>query len=105
MRLLLTEDDQEAARLLAKGLREEGWVVDIAHSGDAGDEMASVNTYDAIVLDWMLPDRDGVPVCRSLRASGLQAPILVLTARDGIEDRVLGLNGGTDGYRLGPPPR
>jgi DNA-binding response OmpR family regulator len=53
----------------------------------------------------MLPDRDGVAVCRSLRASGLEAPILELTARDGIEDRVLGLNGGTDGYRLGPPSR
>src|SRR5438128_1701026 len=102
MRLLLIEDDQEAARLLAKGLREEGWVVDIAHSGDAGDQMASVNTYDAIVLDWMLPDRDGVAVCRSLRARGLQAPILMLTARDGIEDRVLGLNAGTDDYLTKP---
>jgi DNA-binding response OmpR family regulator len=67
--------------------------------------MASVNTYDTIVLDWMLPARDGVAVCRSLRASGLEAPILELTARDGIEDHVLGLNGGTDGYRLGPPSR
>jgi DNA-binding response OmpR family regulator len=102
MRILLIEDDQEAARLLAKGLREEGWVVDIAHSGDAGDEMASVNAYDAIVLDWMLPDRDGVAVCRSLRASGLQAPILMLTARAGIEDRVLGLNAGADDYLTKP---
>jgi DNA-binding response OmpR family regulator len=102
MRLLIIEDDREAARLLAKGLREEGWAVDIAHSGDAGDEMASVNAYDAIVLDWMLPDRDGVAVCRSLRASGLQAPILMLTARDGIEDRVLGLNAGTDDYLTKP---
>ncbi len=57
MRILLIEDDQEAARLLAKGLREEGWVVDTAYSGESGDEMASVNTYDAIVLDWLLPDR------------------------------------------------
>ena len=64
--------------------------------------MASVNTYDAIVLDWMLPGRDGVAVCRSLRASGLQAPILMLTARDGIEDRVLGLNAGTDDYLTKP---
>jgi DNA-binding response OmpR family regulator len=102
MRLLIIEDDREAARLLAKGLREEGWAVDIAYSGDAGDEMASVNAYDAIVLDWMLPDRDGVAVCRSLRASGLQAPILMLTARDGIEDRVLGLNAGTDDYLTKP---
>jgi len=102
MRILLIEDDQEAARLLAKGLREEGWVVDIAHSGGVGDEMASVNTYDVIVIHSMLPDRDGVAVCRSLRASGLQAPILMLTARDGIEDRVLGLNAGTDDYLTKP---
>ena len=102
MRILLIEDDQEAALLLAKGLREEGWVVDIAHSGEAGDEMASVNTYDAIVLDWMLPDRDGVAVCRGLRQSGLQAPILILTARDAVEDRVLGLNAGADDYLTKP---
>ena len=74
MRILLIEDDQEAARLLAKGLREEGWVVDTAYSGESGDEMASVNTYDAIVLDWLLPDRDGIAVCRDLRSGGLQAP-------------------------------
>ena len=102
MRILLIEDDQEAALLLAKGLREEGWVVDVAHSGEAGDEMASVNTYDAIVLDWMLPDRDGVAVCRGLRQSGLQAPILILTARDAVEDRVLGLNAGADDYLTKP---
>jgi len=102
MRILLIEDDQEAARLLARGLREEGWIVDIALSGESGDEMASVNTYDAIVLDWMLPDRDGVTVCQSLRESGLQAPILILTARDAIEDRVLGLNAGADDYLTKP---
>ena len=102
MRILLIEDDQEAARLLARGLREEGWIVDIALSGESGDGMASVNTYDAIVLDWMLPDRDGVTVCQSLRESGLQAPILILTARDAIEDRVLGLNAGADDYLTKP---
>ena len=90
MRVLLIEDDREAARLLAKGLREEGWVVDIAHSGESGDEMASVNTYDAVVLDWLLPDRDGIAVCRGLRRAGLHVPILLLTARDAVEDRVHG---------------
>ena len=74
MRVLLIEDDREAARLLARGLREEGWVVDIAHSGESGDEMASVNTYDAIVLDWLLPDRDGIAVCRSLLRKELPRP-------------------------------
>ena len=102
MRILLIEDDQEAARLLARGLREEGWIVDIALSGESGDEMASVNIYDAIVLDWMLPDRDGIAVCQGLRESGLQAPILILTARDAIEDRVLGLNAGADDYLTKP---
>src|SRR5207253_5700136 len=102
MRILLIEDDKEAARLLARGLREEGWIVDIAFSGESGDEMASVNTYDAIVLDWMLPDRDGIAVCQSLRGSGLHVPILILTARDAIEDRVLGLNSGADDYLTKP---
>jgi DNA-binding response OmpR family regulator len=102
MRLLLIEDDQEAARLLARGLREEGWVVDVARSGESGDEMASVNTYDAIVLDWLLPDRDGVVICRDLRKRGVHVPILLLTARDAVEDRVLGLNAGADDYLTKP---
>jgi DNA-binding response OmpR family regulator len=102
MRILVIEDDQEAARLLAKGLREEGWVVDIAHTGESGDEMASVNTYDAIVLDWLLPDRDGIAVCRDLRAGGIQVPILMLTARDAVDDRVVGLNTGADDYLTKP---
>ena len=102
MRVLLIEDDQEAARLLAKGLREDGWVVDVAHTGESGDEMASVNSYDAIVLDWLLPDRDGLEVCRGLRRAGVHAPILLLTARDAVEDRVLGLNAGADDYLTKP---
>jgi DNA-binding response OmpR family regulator len=102
MRILVIEDDEEAARLLARGLREEGWVVDVAHTGTAGDEMATIDTYDAIVLDWMLPDHDGVAICRALRKSGVQAPILMLTARDAIEDRVIGLNAGADDYLTKP---
>jgi len=102
MRILVIEDDEEAARLLARGLREEGWVVDVAHTGAAGDEMATINTYDAIVLDWMLPDHDGVAICRALRKTGVQAPILMLTARDAIEDRVIGLNAGADDYLTKP---
>jgi len=77
-------------------------VVDVAHTGAAGDEMATINTYDAIVLDWMLPDHDGVAICRALRKSGVQAPILMLTARDAIEDRVIGLNAGADDYLTKP---
>jgi DNA-binding response OmpR family regulator len=102
MRVLIVEDDRKAAGLLAKGLREERFVVDIAYSGEAGDEMASVNDYDAIILDWLLPDREGVAVCRDLRSRGVSTPILMLTARDALEDRVRGLNIGADDYLTKP---
>ena len=78
--ILVIEDDRKAARLLAEGLQEERFVVDVAHSGEAGDEMASVNDYDVIVLDWVLPDRDGILVCRDLREREISTPILMLTA-------------------------
>src|SRR5215467_10365010 len=102
MRLLLVEDDRKAARLLTKGLSEEGFVVDVAHSGEQGDEMASVGTYDVIVLDWLLPGRDGLTVCRELRGRGTQTPILMLTARDEVTDRVAGLDTGADDYLTKP---
>jgi len=102
MRVLIVEDDRKAAGLLAKGLREELFTVDVAYSGEAGDEMATVNGYDAIILDWLLPDRDGVAVCRDLRARGVTTPILMLTARDALEDRVRGLNTGADDYLTKP---
>lgn len=102
MRILVIEDDRKAARLLAEGLQEERFVVDVAHSGEAGDEMASVNDYDVIVLDWVLPDRDGIIVCRDLRERGISTPILMLTARDSLEDRVTGLNTGADDYLTKP---
>jgi len=102
MRLLLIEDDAKAARLLAKGLREEGWVVDVAATGEAGEELAGVNVYDAILLDWMLPDTDGLQVCRGLRARHVATPILMLTARRGLDDRVVGLDTGADDYVTKP---
>jgi DNA-binding response OmpR family regulator len=102
LRLLLVDDDQKTARVLAKGLREERFVVDIAHTGAVGDEMATVNTYDVIVLDWILPDKDGLTVVRDLRARGVSTPILMLTARDALEDRVTGLNTGADDYLTKP---
>lgn len=102
MRLLLVEDDRKAARLLTKGLSEEGFVVDVAYSGEQGDEMASIGTYDVIVLDWLLPGRDGLTVCRELRDRGTQTPILMLTARDGVGDRVAGLDTGADDYLTKP---
>jgi len=102
MRILLVEDDQKAARLLARGFREEGFVVDVAGSAEEADELAFVTDYEVIILDWMLPGRDGLEFCRSLRKRGLQAPILMLTAKDAIENRVAGLNTGADDYLTKP---
>jgi two-component system copper resistance phosphate regulon response regulator CusR len=98
VRLLLVEDEPDAARLLARGLREHSYAVDVAADGEGACYQASLVDYDAIVLDVMLPDRDGFDVCRQLRAEGLAAPILMLTARDAVEDRVAGLDSGADDY-------
>jgi DNA-binding response OmpR family regulator len=102
MRLLLVEDDRKAARLLSRGLREEGFIVDAAETAAAGDELAGINDYDVIVLDWLLPDREGIVLCRDLRRQGVTTPILMLTARDALEDRVAGLNTGADDYLTKP---
>src|SRR3989442_12076645 len=102
MRVLLIEDDRKAARLLAKGLQEEGFVVDVAPTGEDGEEKATVNEYDLIVLDWLLPGKDGLAVCRALRARGSSTPILMLTARDSVADRVSGLRTGADDYLTKP---
>ena len=102
MRILLVEDDRKAARLLARGLQEEGFVVDVAITGEEGEEKATVNEYDVIVLDWLLPGKDGVAVCRALRAQEISTPILMLTARDSVADRVSGLRTGADDYLTKP---
>jgi DNA-binding response OmpR family regulator len=102
MRLLLIEDDKKAARVLARGLVEEGFVVDVAHSGEVGDELAASDRYDLIVLDWLLPRKDGLSVCRGLRRRGIRTPILMLTARDSLPDRVSGLDSGADDYLTKP---
>lgn len=102
MRLLIVEDEDKMRQLLAKGLREEGFAVDTAADGPQGEEMAAIQDYDLIVLDRMLPGKDGVTVCRDLRAQGVQAPILMLTALDAVADRVSGLNSGADDYLAKP---
>ncbi len=102
MRLLLVEDDASAARFLAKGLREASYAVDVAADGVAAATCCADNDYDAIVLDVMLPRKDGFTVCRELRAAGADVPILMLTARDAVEDRVEGLDAGADGYLVKP---
>ncbi|MBI3826217.1 MAG: response regulator transcription factor [Candidatus Rokubacteria bacterium] len=102
MRVLLIEDDRKAAKLLVKGLQEEGFVVDVALNGEEGDEQAAVNEYDVIVLDWLLPGKDGIAVCRALRARAISTPILMLTARDSLADRITGLSTGADDYLTKP---
>jgi DNA-binding response OmpR family regulator len=102
MRILLVEDDLKAARLLARGFEEEGFIVDLAGSAEDGDELAFVTDYDLIVLDWLLPGKDGLTLCRELRRRGTATPILMLTARDALGDRVAGLNTGADDYLTKP---
>lgn len=98
MRILLVEDEPSAARMLAKGLREEAYAVDSAGDGERALELAFVNDYDLVILDVMLPRKGGLEVCRELRASGSAVPVLMLTARDAVEDRVAGLDSGADDY-------
>jgi len=88
--------------MLSKGLREESYAVDVAADGDGALESAFVNDYDLIILDVMLPGRDGFEVCRELRATGVAAPVLMLTARDAVEDRIAGLDTGADDYLTKP---
>jgi two-component system copper resistance phosphate regulon response regulator CusR len=98
MRILLVEDEAVPAGLLAKGLREHAYVVDVAGDGHEALERALVNDYDVIVLDLMLPGIDGLEVCRRLRDRRVSTPILMLTARGGVEERVEGLDAGADDY-------
>jgi two-component system copper resistance phosphate regulon response regulator CusR len=102
MRILLVEDERDAARMLAKGLREHSHAVDVSYDGADALERASVNEYDLIVLDIMLPRRNGLEVCRELRQHGLAVPILMLTARDSVDARVTGLDAGADDYLTKP---
>jgi two-component system copper resistance phosphate regulon response regulator CusR len=102
VRILLVDDQSDAARVLAKGLREQSHAVDIALDGEAALYQASINDYDLLILDVMLPRASGIDVCRSLRESGSAVPVLMLTARDAVPDRVLGLDAGADDYLTKP---
>jgi two-component system OmpR family response regulator len=98
VRLLLVEDDEKLARAVARGLRHEGYAVDVAPDGDQALMLGAVWDYDAIVLDVMLPHRDGLAVCAELRERGCWAPVLMVTARTQVPDRVAGLDAGADDY-------
>ena len=102
MRVLVVEDEQRLARLLRRMLEEERYTVDEAHDGIDGEELAKSGEYDAIVLDVMLPGRSGTAVCENLRQNRVGTPILMLTARDTVEDRVNGLDAGADDYLVKP---
>jgi len=102
MRILLVEDQKESAEMLRQGLREQGFAVDVASDGEEADFKIAVNSYDLVVLDLMLPRKSGFQLCREWRAAGTQIPVLVLSARDAIEDRVRGLDLGADDYMVKP---
>ena len=102
MRILLVEDEPSAAHFIAKGLREARHAVDVATDGRVAAEQCQQNDYDAVILDVMLPGKDGLTVCRELRAAGSDVPVLMLTARDAVEARVEGLDAGADDYLTKP---
>jgi DNA-binding response OmpR family regulator len=102
VKVLLIEDDPKTVRALANGLRGEGFEPVMAKTGEEGFFLLSRESFDVIILDWMLPSRDGIEVLTTLRAGGSKTPVLLLTARDAVEDRVFGLNAGADDYLVKP---
>jgi DNA-binding response OmpR family regulator len=102
MRILLVEDNRRLNHTLKESLDEDGYAVDAAFDGGEGQELAGLVPYDLIILDIMLPVKDGLTVCRELRQQRINTPILMLTARDAIEDRVIGLDSGADDYLVKP---
>ncbi|MEJ2264713.1 MAG: response regulator transcription factor [Anaerolineales bacterium] len=102
MRILLVEDNRRLSNSLRMSLEEDGYAVDPAYDGQEGEELAEIYPYDAIILDIMLPIKDGLEVCRELRKKRINTPILMLTARDAVEDRVTGLDSGAEDYLVKP---
>ncbi len=102
MRVLLVEDDIRIANFVAKGLRENSYAVDTVGDGEAGLYQTAINEYDVIILDVMLPKKDGFAVCRELREKNIKTPVLMLTARDAVEDKITGLDFGADDYLTKP---
>jgi len=102
MRILLVEDEPDVSRMLAKGLREQSYAVDLAADGETASYQGQINDYDLIILDVMLPRKNGFEVCRELRAAGSTVPVLMLTARDDVRDRIAGLDAGADDYLIKP---
>ncbi len=104
MRILIVEDEKKVAGFIKKGLEEETYAVDVAYDGEEGFHLADMNQYDMIILDLMLPKMDGLEVLTRLRDKKVSTPILLLTAKDAVEDKVTGLNKGADDYLTKPLP-
>lgn len=102
MRLLIIEDNKELARSMKAGLEKAGFYIDVSHTGFEGEERAYANGYDAVLLDLNLPDKDGIDILKFLRESGIATPVIIITARDEIEERALGLDLGADDYLTKP---
>lgn len=102
MRILLVDDEAEMVEPLSRILSREGYVVDVAYDGDRGSQLATQSTYDLLILDWMLPHQSGLEICQQIRSRGNSTPVLFLTAKDTIDDRVQGLDAGADDYLVKP---
>ncbi|MDE2107173.1 MAG: response regulator, partial [Patescibacteria group bacterium] len=102
MRILIVEDEPRVASFLRNALVDEGYSADVAEDGERGEQMATSAPYDLVVLDWLLPKRDGLAVCRGIRNVRRQLPIMMLTAKDAVEDRIAGLDCGADDYLVKP---
>ena len=102
MRILVVDDDKQLCSIMKRGLMEEAYAVDVAYNGEEGEYLAGINSYDLIILDIMMPVKDGMEVCRSLRMGNINTPIIMLTAKDSVEDRVKGLDSGADDYLVKP---
>ncbi|MFZ5801929.1 MAG: response regulator transcription factor [Candidatus Omnitrophota bacterium] len=102
MRILLVEDEQKMASFIFRGLREEGYAVDIASDGEAAWDYIGSNDYDLIILDWMLPKMNGLDICKKVRGAGYKTPLLMVTAKDTVEDKIKGLDEGADDYITKP---
>ncbi len=102
MQILFIEDEQKVARAVAEGLSREGYRIDLAHTGEEGFFLLNTREYDLLLLDLMLPGRDGLEILKTIRQKGMTLPVLILTARDAVEDRVVGLDSGADDYLTKP---
>jgi len=102
VRILVVDDDRRLCNIIRRGLVEEAHAVDVAYDGEEGSYYAEVNSYDLIILDIMMPKKDGVELCQELRSQNINTPILILTAKDAVEDRVKGLDAGADDYLVKP---